>query len=328
MCTLLGGASWLYGFVLLYGGSAGIFSALKWISQYCCRCPQSKQEDKVMQTDYRGCSHRVTLFYALVVLCFCAASKAAANVFGEQPAKPPLFQQHKSNYALVYSNSNEVVDPEYKDEEELKFQLSVKTPLIRNDRKYGHLYVAYTQKSFWQVYDSANSRPFRETNYNPEVVYQYRSRWHDAFGWGVDVGFEHESNGQLDERTRSWNRFYAIGSLMKPFGPGEGDDADYMQLRWKAWHRTEDEEDENPGIENFYGNMELNLGVKYHRYQLQLMRRIKAEGGHDGTRFDVRYKLSDTIALMLQYWDGYGESLERYNLATTRWGIGFALVGD
>jgi Outer membrane phospholipase A len=49
---------------------------------------------------------------------------------------------------------------------ELVFQLSFKLKLLHWPDD-GGLYVGYTQKSFWQAYNAQDSRPFRETDYNP-----------------------------------------------------------------------------------------------------------------------------------------------------------------
>lgn len=66
-----------------------------------------------------------------------------------------------------------------------------------------------TLKSFWQVYTGDASRPFRETNYRPELFYFTPTSWQPLGGstW-LGFGIEHESNGQRQELSRSWNRVY------------------------------------------------------------------------------------------------------------------------
>ncbi len=60
------------------------------------------------------------------------------------------------------------------DSVEAKFQLSFKVRLwTTDDRRWG-AWVGYTQQSNWQVYNSDVSRPFRETDYMPEVFASYR----------------------------------------------------------------------------------------------------------------------------------------------------------
>lgn len=82
---------------------------------------------------------------------------------------------------------------------------------------------AYTQKSFWDIFSSARSAPFVESNYRPELMIVLRpsdySRGRELF-----LGFMHESNGLgytpqdrsdfpgqtsvLKGRSRSWNNLF------------------------------------------------------------------------------------------------------------------------
>ncbi|NIP73939.1 MAG: phospholipase A, partial [Gammaproteobacteria bacterium] len=70
------------------------------------------------------------------------------------------------NYAQVYGEDAHIPDrPDTERErEEAHFQISLKSRLL----ECFPIYFAYTQRSHWQVYDEAASRPFRETNFNPE----------------------------------------------------------------------------------------------------------------------------------------------------------------
>ncbi len=64
------------------------------------------------------------------------------------------------------------IDPDAKaNYNEAKFQLSVKAKLWEDlfDQKID-IWLAYTQLSFWQIYNTAFSSPFRDTNYEPEFV--------------------------------------------------------------------------------------------------------------------------------------------------------------
>ena len=73
------------------------------------------------------------------------------------------------------------------DSTEAAFQLSFKFRLwTTDDRRWG-AWAAYTQQSQWQLYnDSGNaSRPFRETNYMPELILSYKPACSGAAGSGT-----------------------------------------------------------------------------------------------------------------------------------------------
>ena len=60
------------------------------------------------------------------------------------------------------------------------------------------LWVAYTQKSFWQIYNAEYSRPFREINYEPELILNFPVNF-KLFGFKtrmVGIAFNHLSNGK------------------------------------------------------------------------------------------------------------------------------------
>ncbi len=84
------------------------------------------------------------------------------------------FSFHKPNYALPATWSNTATHSE---DSEFIFQISGKLRLFESglyvaDEQESGLYAAYTQKSFWRILDQEDSRPFRETNYNPELFYR------------------------------------------------------------------------------------------------------------------------------------------------------------
>ena len=62
------------------------------------------------------------------------------------------------------------------DQSEIKFQLSFRSKLADDlfDRPVD-LWFGYTQVSYWQLFNSDISSPFRETNYQPEILVNFRS---------------------------------------------------------------------------------------------------------------------------------------------------------
>lgn len=92
---------------------------------------------------------------------------------------------------------------------ECKFQLSLKTKVAQGlFFNHGDLWVGYTQKAHWQIYNAKLSRPFRELNYEPEVILNFATHI-PILGFDtrmLSVVFNHQSNGQIIPLSRSWNR--------------------------------------------------------------------------------------------------------------------------
>ncbi|MEO6347317.1 MAG: phospholipase A, partial [Aquaticitalea sp.] len=60
------------------------------------------------------------------------------------------------------------------DATEVKFQISFKTKVVQSFLfGKGDIWAGYTQVAHWQVYNKKLSRPFRELNYEPEIIATY-----------------------------------------------------------------------------------------------------------------------------------------------------------
>ena len=225
---------------------------------------------------------------------------------------------HKPLYLLpvAYSPNVRGLDTE------VIFQISAKQKLFASPWYFG-----YTQKSFWQVYDEARSRPFRETNYNPELFYRWTpdpERWHH---WGADFGIEHESNGQDVPMSRSWNRIY-----IAPF-QAKGQTLRYL----KFWYRLPEDRkktpddpkgDDNPLIHRYMGYGEAHVQRQLDNGGLaHLMLRGNPSTGKGAITLDYTWPSSDGyVFYMIHLFHGYGESLIDYDRSITRLGLGFALA--
>lgn len=259
---------------------------------------------------------------------FKADRDALSNLFS--------ITQHHQNYILPItyvtnpnSTGNQDLTPENVDNSEAKFQLSVKLPLYLKESSADGLYFGFTLTSFWQLYNSEVSKPFRETNYQPEIFYQQEA---DITLLGYDfnafqVGFNHMSNGQSGERSRSWNRIYA-SVLFSDY-----DDIYYL----KTWYRIPEDEkadpldptgDDNPDINDYYGRMEFGYGTRLGNFKLLALLRNNLNFGNNrgSIQLDLTYPISDRYELLLQYFNGYGDSLIDYNRSQERIGLGFQLT--
>lgn len=208
---------------------------------------------------------------------------------------------------------------------ELKFQLSFKTKILHNilgKKLGGDLWGGYTQSSRWQIYNNSLSRPFRETNYQPEVFLLFGTPYRIGNFKGVFTGFglNHESNGRSDPLSRSWNR------VIFQFGW----EVNQLQIVLNPWIRLPEAEnkDDNPDIEDYMGRAELELGYKEGKHGFQLAVRHSLKSGnrsHASARIDYSYRFIKNLKFHAQVFTGYGESLIDYNHNQTTFGIGLSL---
>lgn len=203
---------------------------------------------------------------------------------------------------------------------EAKFQLSLKAKVIDNlVGDNGDFWVGYTQQSNWQSYNSTNSSPFRETNYEPEAWMSWRTGLR-FLGWRwrmIDLGFVHQSNGRAEPLSRSWNRVYAR------LGFERGD----WQLFLKPWLRVDTGSgDDNPGIDEFLGHGQARLVLRRGRHDFSLTGRAAPGENRGALQFDWHYPLKGDIKAYLQVFHGYGETLIDFNHRQTTIGLGVSLV--
>lgn len=212
---------------------------------------------------------------------------------------------------------------------EATFQLSFKSELVSRhdfDHKFlglsnVRLWFAYTQRSFWQVYNPRLSRPFRETNYEPEMILTF-STGNPGDGWKLlNIGAVHQSNGRSLPQSRSWNRLYAQG----------GWEWGQFSMLGRAWWRVPDraDSDDNPDIQDYLGrgDMQLRWNLENDKSVSALVRHTLNSGrGYVEIAWSSR-KLLGPARVYVQATSGYGESMIDYNFKQNTIGIGFA-YGD
>ncbi len=237
---------------------------------------------------------------------------------------PAFWTSNKNEMPQSPNPNNTVTTPEPLDNLEAKFQLSFKTKIVENlFGDNGDIWGGYTQSSRWQVYNADISRPFRETDYEPEVMLVFRNNY-SIGGWkGRMTGIQltHQSNGRSDPLSRSWNR------VIFNFGF----DRDNWALTVRPWYRIREdaEDDNNADIEDYVGRADATLVYNRNGHEVALMARHSLRSGersHGALQLDWGFPINNLLRGHVQVFDGYGESLIDYNHRATYIGLGISLL--
>lgn len=236
---------------------------------------------------------------------------------------------HRTNYFLPLTyesspnNTPYLIEPQPDlDNVEAKFQFSFKVPLWQSVfNKNIDLYFGYTQVSLWQFYNRGQSRFFRDTTYEPEILLTLDTfKNMDGFNLRrLDIALDHQSNGREYPFSRSWNRVYANLFF----------ETRHIVVSVKPWYRIPDpaRRDDNPDIYRYlgYGELALTYVRKEKALTVALQNNLRAHGNKGSVRIDFTFLLTRILKGFVQYFNGYGESLLDYNVPTNRIGMGIAL---
>lgn len=219
-----------------------------------------------------------------------------------------------------------------------RIQLSVRTKVgqgflpVTNFGGRDSLWFAYSQQSYWQLFTSSISRPFRTTDHEPELIYIVPTPIELPGGWQLrysGVSINHQSNGQSLPLSRSWNRAILMAGMEKD---------NKFVLNGRLWNRITDgdEVDDNPGIDDLIGRAELTGGWQVNpEHTLLLTLRHSMRGVANGSwrmewmrtlGNDARSPNASALRLHVQLFSGYGDSLVDYNRGRTLLSVGLSLV--
>ena len=213
---------------------------------------------------------------------------------------------------------------------ELKFRFSIKINLA------GHLWGAYSQKSFWQIREP--SAPFREHNFNPESFFL----WEDD-DWLIGVldsrilpiqriqfGIEHESTGVAAGESRDWNRIYTDLRIAYSFRSN-------VEIRlypklWWVYHKGAENDDiiDTTGFGTRLGSPEADA-IGGQLVVIALYRdwwRFAVERGASYTMLEANQRLWhwQNFHLYAQYFNGRGEGLITFKEHSESVTVGISLV--
>lgn len=205
-------------------------------------------------------------------------------------------------------------------EGEAKFQLSIKKAIFED--LFGSkisLNFGYTQTAWWQLY--ADSAPFRELNYAPEVFLS-RTFEHTGSLKNISIGFLHQSNGKDDENmeSRSWNRAYF--KLTYKIGR--------VAIQPRIWYIVPESSLEgNRDIAKYLGYFDAKITYlgKDVFVQATLRNSLRFPHNRGAIELNAGYDLFDNgILWFVQYFNGYGESLIEYQKHINKLSVGILVA--
>lgn len=237
------------------------------------------------------------------------------------------FRPHRDTYLLLANYSTSSNDAPFEEftpagikskHVELTYQISFKMKMIEQLLSTPvDLWFGYTQNSFWQAYNRAASSPFRETNYQPELMLTTPL----ALDLGildvryVTLGLNHQSNGQTSTLSRSWNRLYAeVGAEKGKFG-----------VSFRLWKRLDNARSDNDNIDivDYMGHGDMTASYRFDGHELSLTARRNFHTGHGAVRAGWAFPVAANLKGYLQAFSGYGQSLIDYNYSQKSVGAGF-----
>jgi phospholipase A1/A2 len=242
-----------------------------------------------------------------------------------QRAFADRFSEHQPVY-FIYGADDPVA----------KFQFSFKYRLFGDNEEGGRpgpvlsgLHFGYTQRSLWDL--AGNSSPFYDSSYMPELLFESLAPASDDAGkrvhWlGFQVGAQHESNGRDGLGSRSLNIAYVRPAVM--FGRAEGWN---IILAPKFFLYVDDLED-NPDLDAYRGYVEFLLALgKNDGAGLVAIARAGSDFENGSVElnftYPIRFSLGNFASFFLvQYFEGYGESLLNYNERSSTVRFGFSFV--
>ena len=268
--------------------------------------------------------------YSTLSLAYDLDQNSERGTWTIRPYRPnyvlPLFYSFDPNLNPTSSNPDEPGQKYTANDvrnTELKFQLSLKSKVAEDlFNTNADLWFGYTQQAHWQVYNEDNSRPFRGTDYQPEIFLTQPVTANLPFGGRLrmlGIGAVHHSNGRSDPISRSWNRAYLMAGA-------EWGKLSIVPRLWARVNNESDDSEDNPDIEDYLGYGDIKFLYDLPKQQsLSGTLRYNPSTNKGAAQIDYVYPLSENVNGYVQLFQGYGESILDYDHENTAIGFGIVL---
>jgi len=215
-----------------------------------------------------------------------------------------------------------------------KFQFSFKYRLFNPEGYLAEIapwvtgfHLGYTQRSIWDL--KGDSKPFDDTSYMPEAFYllpKLELNLARISAFGVQGGFQHESNGKAGNASRSSNYLY-----VKPIMGVHLAGPYHMKIAPKLFTYVENENENNADLADYRGYVDLEVGIM-NPEGLALNSHLWWARKGASVQLDLTYPMARLLGkslnfyLQAQYFSGYAETLIRYDERNDAFRLGFSIV--
>ena len=241
---------------------------------------------------------------------------AIADSIREELDRRPYFSLYKDTY---FVGGTVLGGKPTEFNSDVKFQISFQQRLTKSSLPWNsYLYLFYTQKALWNVFE--RSLPFHDLNFNPGIGISRFIIMKGHLIGKATMMIEHESNGRDGTASRSWNKISWAGeAYISPF----------LMAHAKFWIPIIDGK-YNKDILKFMGISQAGFQARSNDDKWVLdMTLVKRQGWNlnFNTIVQLGYRINHNSNqfIMLQYYNGYGESMLDYNQYHSRIRIGLLI---
>ena len=243
-------------------------------------------------------------------------SDIIADSIREELDSRPYFSLYKDTY---FVGGTVLGGTPTQQNSDVKFQISFQQRLTKSVLPWNtYLYLFYTQKAIWHVFEE--SLPFHDLNFNPGIGLSRFIIMKNRLVGKATMMIEHESNGRDGTASRSWNKISWAGeAYISP----------YLMAHAKFWIPIIDGK-YNRDILRYCGVYQAGFQAKSLDDKWVLdMTLVKRQGWNlnFNTIVQLGYRINHNSNqfIMLQYYNGYGESMLNYNQYHSRIRVGLLI---